>query len=397
MNLLTLSTFPFDKPRHGGQQRLSSIVKKYKSLGHVVQSIGVLGSRIYDNQAGFLSCPADDVLSEQVKNTLFMEDLAIGRLFASSDDYFSRLANNISVTPDVIHVELPWLFDFALRYRKMIGKKEIKIIYGSENIEHKLKYALLRPHLPEIDAAGASDQALQCELSAIKNADAICCVSQQDLEWTKQFTAARCVVASNGVNQREVTVAGIQSASRITDNKKFALYCASGYPPNVTGFFDIFGAGLGSIAPDQLLVVAGSAGPSIQSHRLASRIAGITSKLRVVGEVDEPTLQGLLNAAHVIVLPITQGEGTNLKTAEALWAKKYIVATTKAMRGFEPFTRAQGLFVNDRPSDFLQSLQTAMSAAPCDKKVQESPSREAVLWEHTLRSLPDLLKLPGRP
>ena len=279
MNLLTLSTFPFDKPRHGGQQRLASIVQKYKSLGHTVQSIGVLGSRIYEHQPGFLSCPAADVLAEQVENTLFMEDIAIGRLFASSDVYFSRLANNISSVPDVIHVELPWLFEFALRYRKLVGKKEIRIIYGSENVEHKLKYAILKPYLSEIEAIAAADQALQCELSAIKKADAICCVSQQDMDWTKQFTTAPCVVALNGVNQRVVTTAGMQAASRITENKKFVLYCASGHPPNITGFFDIFGVGLGSIAPDQLLVIAGSAGPSIQSHRLAPRTPGINSKL----------------------------------------------------------------------------------------------------------------------
>ena len=392
MNLLTLSTFPFDKPRHGGQQRLGSIVQKYKSLGHAVQSIGVLGSRIYEHQTGFLGYPPDDVVAEWVDNPLFMEDVAIGRLFACADVYFSLLATQVAVIPDVIHVELPWLFDFALRYRKLVGKKEIRIIYGSENVEHKLKYAILKPHLSRIESTAAADQALQCELSAIKNADAICCVSQQDMEWTRQFTTVPCVVALNGVSKRDATTAGVQAASRISENKKFALYCASGHPPNVTGFFDIFGAGLGSIAPDQLLVIAGSAGPSVMSHRLASRTPGINSRLRVAGEVDEATLQGLLNAAHAIVLPITQGQGTNLKTAEALWAKKYIVATTKAMRGFEAFKDAQGLHINDVPSDFLQSLQTVMSAEPLEVALQESPSREEVLWERTLVSLSDLLK-----
>lgn len=268
----------------------------------------------------------------------------------------------------------------------------MKIIYGSANVEHKLKYSILKPHRSELEASSAAEEVLACELFAIKNADAICCVSPQDMEWTRQFTTVPCVVALNGVSKRDATTAGVQAASRISENKKFALYCASGHPPNVTGFFDIFGAGLGSIAPDQLLVIAGSAGPSVMSHRLASRTPGINSRLRVAGEVDEATLQGLLNAAHAIVLPITQGEGTNLKTAEALWAKKYIVATTKAMRGFEAFKDAQGLHINDVPSDFLQSLQTVMSAEPLEVALQESPSREEVLWERTLVSLSDLLK-----
>jgi hypothetical protein len=31
-------------------------------------------------------------------------------------------------------------------------------------------------------------------------------------------------------------------------------------------------------------------------------------------------LEGLLDGAQCIVLPLTQGGGTNLKTAEALWS-----------------------------------------------------------------------------
>ncbi len=392
MNLLTLSTFPFDKPRHGGQHRVSNLVKKYESLGHVVESAGVLGSRIYESQEGFLAVPEQEDLLKYVEDTLFMEDVAIGRLFANSEIHFLSLASQIRYVPDAIHVEHPWLFEFAYKYRKSVGKTDMKLIYGSANVEHKLKNSILKPHRSESEVSAAAADVLECELFAIKNADAICCVSPQDMEWTRQFTKAPCVVALNGVSRREATTAGVQAASRISENKKFALYCASGHPPNVTGFFDIFGAGLGCIAPDQLLIIAGSAGPSVMSHRLASRTPGINSRLRAAGEVDEATLQGLLNAAHAIVLPITQGEGTNLKTAEALWAKKYIVATTKAMRGFETFKHAQGLHINDVPSDFLQSLQTAMSAEPLEVALQESPSREEVLWERTLLSLSDLLK-----
>lgn len=392
MKLLTLTTFPFNEPRHGGQHRVFNIVKKYESLGHSVESVGILGSRIYENQKGFLAIPEQEDLAKQVDDTLFMEDVAIGRMFANSEPHFLSLASQIRSVPDAIHVEHPWLFEFACAYRKSVGKPDMKLIYGSANVEHKLKYSILKPHRSELEASSAAEEVLACELFAIKNADAICCVSQQDMEWTRQFTTAPCVVALNGVSKRDATAAGVQAASRISEHKKFALYCASGHPPNVTGFFDMFSAGLGCIAPDQLLVIAGSAGPSVMSHRLALRTPGLNSRLRAAGEVDEATLQGLLNAAHAIVLPITQGEGTNLKTAEALWAKKYIVATTKAMRGFETFKHAQGLHINDVPSDFLQSLQAVMSADPHEVALQELPSREEVLWERTLVPLTELLK-----
>lgn len=393
MKLLTLSTYPFNKPRHGGQHRLFNIVKQYESLGHSVESAGVLGSQIYEHQQGFVACPSNNELTKYVKNTFFMEDVAIGELFANSDFHFSSLVSQINSIPDFIHVEHPWLFSFAQAYRTSVGKPAIKIIYGSANVEHKLKYSILRPHLSEPEAAAAGDQVRQCEMAAIHKADAICCVSQQDLEWTKQFTKAPSVLALNGVTKREVTATGVQTASRISEHKKFALYCGSAHPPNVTGFFDIFGAGLGCVAPDQLVVVAGSAGPSIMSHPLAARTPGINLKLKVAGEVDEATLQGLLNAAHAIVLPITQGEGTNLKTAEALWTRKHVIATTKAMRGYETFASSQGVSIHDVPGDFLQSLQKAMSDEPLKVPLCELPARENVLWENTLSSLAELVNI----
>ena len=38
MKIVTLSTYPFDTPRHGGQHRLANIVAEYKRQRHTVQA-----------------------------------------------------------------------------------------------------------------------------------------------------------------------------------------------------------------------------------------------------------------------------------------------------------------------------------------------------------------------
>jgi glycosyltransferase involved in cell wall biosynthesis len=393
MKLLTLSTFPCDKPRHGGQHRVHNIAKHYASLGLEVVSAGVLGSRDYDKHPNFAEYPDQSDFLKVISAPAFMDDWAIGKIFASSDSHFESLVARIPLVPDVIHVEQPWLFEFALRYRKFVGRKTIKLIYGSQNVEHRLKRSILSHYLSEADAERGVEQVHACEMVAIRNADAICCVSQEDLSWTKQLTTATCVLAPNGVGRRELSPIGLDQANVLTGHKKFAFYCASAHPPNIVGFFDLFSAGLGSIAPDQLLVVAGGVGQHLASHQLADRAPGLRAKMKVVGEVDEPTLQGLIDTAHAIVLPITQGEGTNLKTAEALWAGKYVVATEKAMRGFEQFSGSTGVSMQNAPIDFLQALQRAMRAPTLSVSESEMRHRSSVLWEHSLHALSDLVVL----
>jgi hypothetical protein len=189
------------------------------------------------------------------------------------------------------------------------------------------------------------------------------------------------------------TPEGIAEANRITGHKKFVLYSASAHPPNITGFFDIFAGGVGCIAPNELIVVAGSAGPNIKSDPRFERTAGLSKVFVAPGTVSEECLQGLLEIAHTIGLPITHGGGTNLKTAEALWAGKHIVATTTALRGFESFRASQGVLVADEPSKFLASIRTTMAHAPNNLSIAERGKRTSVLWAETLKPLIALISV----
>jgi hypothetical protein len=391
MNILTLSTYPIDDPLHGGQHRLHNIVQAYKDAGHTVQSAGVLGSETYLQSRGFASYPGTAPLTEYIANPFLMDDWAIGELFAKNDHYFNILCECIENPPDLIHVEQPWLFQFAVRYIKMQTTKHIKILYGSQNIEHDMKFDIVKTYMGLEAAEVAQEKVLKCELAAIGEAEAICCVSQHDLDWTQHHTNVPCILAYNGVKERITTEAGLIEANKITGNRKFSLYSASAHPPNITGFFDIFGSGIGCIAPNELIVIAGSAGPNILSDRRFSVTAGLGRVCVAAGTVSEACLQGLLSTAHSIILPITHGGGTNLKTAEALWAGKHIIATTTAMRGFETYRLSQGVAVTDEPPQFLSALRISMANQPNILPKTERLERRAVLWSEILKSLQVLI------
>ena len=387
LNILTISTYPFETPNHGGQHRLFNIVKAYQADGHKVCSIGVLGSDTYPHQEGFEFYPDNQALAKYIENPFLMEDWAIGQLYSKNDIYFERLIKHITITPDVIHIEQPWLFAFATRYVNSVLKKKIKIIYGSQNIEYKLKYDILKTYLDTETAFNGSQKVYEIELEAIHQADLVVCVSQNDLDWCQSEGAKEYLLATNGVANRKTTREGIVEANRIVGHKKFALYCASAHPPNMSGFFDYFGNGVGCIAPDEKLVIAGGAGPCILNDERYKKAAGLSRLTLTPGLVSETCLQGLLHTAHVIVLPLSHGGGTNLKTAEALWSGKWVLGTPMAFRGYEHFINSNGVKVEANPQRFLGILREILSLPPLSLTEDEKHERRDVLWESTLTSL----------
>jgi len=387
MKILTLSTYPFSTPRHGGQHRLSNIVAMYRAAGHEIQSIGVLGSLSYAADKGFVAAPTANEMAEYIGNPFLMEDWAIGHIAANDDRFFALLAGQITNEPDLIHVEQPWLFAFAQRYVIECAGKPIILLYGSQNVEHSLKKRIVASYLGELAAGECERRVLECELAAIDGADLICAVSSDDENWLRQRASCEVFVAANGVRDRLTTPEGIREANLVAGHRKNALYCASAHPPNVVGFFEMFERGVGCLSPDERLVVAGSAGPNIRADARFSHSPGLAKHYADAGEVSEECLQGLLHIAHLILLPLTQGGGTNLKTAEALWAGRHVVATPVAMRGFEQFEASPGVTVCAEPSEFRRAIRVAMAKPPLELRREDQMARRSLLWESTLAPL----------
>ena len=389
MRIVTLSTYPIDTPLHGGQHRLLNIVDRYRAAGHQVASVGVLGSMNYAASPGFIGYPPTEELERCIARLGLMDDWAIGELMAQDDRFFGALAEQVPVGVDLVHVEQPWLFRFAQRYVAERGTGATHIVYGGQNIEHALKRRIVSEYMGTGHADECAKLVLECELAALRGADLICAVSREDADWMQAHATGEIVLAGNGVRAQKVDHVSIVQANEITGHRRFALYSASAHPPNIIGFYDMFGRGVGCFAPDERIVVAGNAGPSIQGDQKFIRTPGLEKHFIAAGEVSTACLTGLLETSHLVVLPITQGSGTNLKTAEALWLGHHIVATPVAMRGFEQFANSTGVSVREDPVEFREAIREAMAQPACALSHDERDARRVVLWEQTLRSLVD--------
>ena len=392
MKVLVLSTYPISEPIHGGQHRVRNIVNAYLKSGFDVKVAGVLGSDYYRKENGFVSYPGAILLSSIVEDFSIMVEYAISRLSVENESLYENIKKNINFCPDLIHVEQPWLFLFAIKFRQELDSY-VPVIYGSQNIEWELKKKIISSSRSDKKAEYLSNLVKEVEEFAIKESDAIICVSENDCNWVRRNTSAPVLLAQNGVNDAVHNEKGTREAGTVILEKRYALYCASAHPPNATGFFEIFGGGFGSLKPDEELVVVGEVGELIANDDRIHKSAKLAEKTKLTFVVSQECLTALLHRAHCIILPLTQGGGTNLKTAEALWAGKHIVATTFAMQGFEQFIGSPGVVVKDDPISFKKALRQAMEQPSLKLSADEIKRRKVVLWENCLSELPDFVEV----
>ena len=384
LKILFISSFPFDKPIHGGQIRLANIVNTYIKQKYTVSAIGV--SYNYPSMPGFISDIDYTHIEKYSKGIVAIEDWALGQVFQNEKTYYEKLKSKITKKPDIIFVELPWLFGFAERFVNEIDKK-IPIIYGSENIETSLKKNILTDYYKVQDSSEFLSYIKSTEENAITKSNGIICVSKSDYDYISGISNKPLFLAPNGVSEKETTDDYLQMVDDISKKQPFVFFCGSAHPPNAQGFFEMFSVGMGCLNHNMKLIIAGGVKSLILKNPLYKSIAKLEERTKLLGVVDEGLIAALTKKAHCIILPITSGGGTNLKTAEALWSGKYIVATKIAMRGFEQFINSPGVFVCDSPSSFKRAIRQVMEAPPLVLSDIEKNKRRIVLWDSCLDGL----------
>jgi hypothetical protein len=221
-------------------------------------------------------------------------------------------------------------------------------------------------------------------------ADFMCYVSDAEECWLQQEAQRQpstLICTPNGASPTTVTDHGLRLANQLTGHKKFALFCASAHPPNIYGFWHYFERGLGCLSPDERLVIVGSSGTSIAADIRTKDLSCFSSRCIIAGEIEQEALDALVDSAHTIVLPITNGSGTNLKTAEALLSRHHVITTTIALRGFERIAESDGVYVADEVDDFLVGLRASMEQPPLIPRELSKAPRSQILWDSCLSKL----------
>jgi hypothetical protein len=393
-SVLLLSTYPFLEPRHGGQVRMANIAQAFEAANWQVESLAVYEPEGYGAQRRGrrdLAFPVDSPYRQfKGRDVPLVNDLQTGVYAAADDGGFGAVVRQLPPRVDAIHVEQPWLWPLAKRIKQLPGFEKAILMYGSQNIEAPLKRDILNSY-GVADAAQVVAEIDALERQAASEADVAVAVTKSDLATLVHWGARHAVLANNGISPWQATPERLAHWRARLPKAPWVLYVASAHPPNFTGFTDCVGPSLACFAPDTRLVVAGSVCTHLQQHLAATRWHSLNlSRLALLGVLSDEDLAAVKTLAHAFLLPILHGGGSNIKTAEALYAGAHVLGSAAAFRGFEDFLDLPEVLVARSPAEFQTSLRTVLARPRASTPLQaESGSRRDVLrWDRCLASIP---------
>lgn len=397
VRFLVLGSYPTRRPIHGGQLRLAQVVAAYRGQGFAVCQVNAFPANpayTYSNHwrrwltAASLdwSLPPEQLQRWPGTPVPFVEDLASGQMLAEDA---ARLAviERYAGRVDWVHLEQPWLLPVVRRLRERGALGDFRLVYGSQNIEYLLKQAIFSQYgvdegQPLIDAIRT------LETAAAREADLVAAVTPNDAGQLSQWTRAPVVVAPNGVQSWRSTSRRQRRWQVQLGGAPFALYVASAHPPNISGFCQSFGESLAPLSPLQQIVLAGTVAEHVAKSDWFQRWEALNARrVHVVGMVEDADLAALKTLAHTFVLPVTAGGGSNLKTAEALYSGRSVVATPLAMRGFEAFTDLPGVTVAAAGLAFAQAVADSLVRPLPPTNAATKARCERLAWSHALAPL----------
>ena len=397
--IVQLTTYPLKAPRHGGQLRCAAIRERYRELGFEVATIAAMHEGAYrtEREADDIALPADSTAWRPGLDRF--ADMHSGDCLAMEEMAYARFAQALDrLQPQVIQLEQPWLYPALHRWldeRKVLRATPARLVYSSQNIEWKLKRDEMPPDA--LDSAAYLDEIRRVETlesAVVRAADFVVACTDEELAELRAMADdgnahRRFVVARNAIAPFSATSEQIDEVKRKYGLDRYPLFVGSAHPPNADGFWSMLAPSLAFLRPGERIVVAGGVGHILRQHRLYAAWSGINEpRLAVVGEVDRAELDALLLGAAVILLPITTGGGSNLKTAEAIYSGRPALATPHALRGYGDAAQWPTISVADTPDAYRRALRALLDAQPNSTPPAQS-IRDEVTWNRTLRPLAD--------
>lgn len=390
LRVLQLATYPARVPRHGGQARVANIRSVLEHDGFEVVTFAVYEPEHYARDAVSSHDIAFPATTRYRKASVpYCSDYASGDFLAGEDRVFREFAALVRrFDPHIVSLEQPWLYPAVARLRRERLEHAFRIVYSSQNIEAPLKREILAD-LPSADLDDIVKKIESRQREAAAAADLTVACTEADARTLQAFGARRVVVAHNGIVERQANPRHVRDWAWHFGERRFALFVGSAYPPNGAGFWEMMGPSLGFLAPDQCILAVGGVSDLLLQYDQYKRWSGINeSRLVRAGFQTEEALAALLALAQCVVLPITRGGGSNIKTAEAVHSGKPVIGTAKSFRGHERVLALPQVFATDDPVEFRRLVKASLDQALPAAGPDDRSLRDSVLWRNTLAHLP---------
>jgi hypothetical protein len=392
--ILLLSTYPIKTPQHGGQKRTRAIYEAYKEAFAEVRHSAVFFRGFYADH------DEDDIPLGSTGERLVMQSPLTGDIVSGEAIYHDPAVKKKmtaliqELKPNIIHIEQPFPYLGLKPLLEELGLKP-RIVFGSQNIEAPMKREILESAgvpAAEVDQAVQTIAELDRDLS--KASDLLVACTEADLLEHVRMGADKTVLAHNGI-------APITTNDSAKDHwhkqfqrlgvKRTVLFVGSAHPPNWTGYLEMVGKGLGFVPADSRIVIAGSISDYFEREIKSETpdIEDATFWLRAfsAGRLSEERLGALIEQCDVMLLPITEGGGSNLKTAEAILANKKVVATSHALRSFEWFKDFPNVWVANNQKDFQKGIREALEAPFYNRTAEQTRQARQVRWDNCLADM----------
>jgi len=286
-------------------------------------------------------------------------DLDLSRRAAADRRLVRRVTDHLRAERvDVIILEQPFLVDIVAEAIKSVPAS---VVYSCQNIEYRLRRDLERFQFVLDRPTDRADEVRQLERRAVELAANVTTICPTDQVAMRAEFGCDSVIVPNGTT---VATAGGPIAPHIDGPVDFA-FAGSSYWPNLEGFAMIAHPSLAFLPPIARIHVIGSACNDLLAVPAMRKWYSINaSRLSLRGFLPMDELISTMRAARAVLVPVFIGEGSNLKSADALAAGVPVIMTRRATRGYEDVLEHddEGVTVVDDAASFRLAMAAAYEA-----------------------------------
>ena len=285
---------------------------------------------------------------------------------------------------ELIVLEQPFLVELVTAVADELGAP---VIYSSQNIEYQLRHDLERFDPSSKRAADRHQEVRLLELAAFELSDRVTAICPSDQTKIIEEFGRTSTLVPNGSTVADIALPVDVARQRIGCTT-FA-FAGSSYWPNVEGFLEIATPSLAFLPPTTKIDVAGSVGPQLLRHsRFVRHQSTNASRLNIRGFLPMSDLVAMMCRSRATIVPVFVGEGSNLKSADALACGAPVVMSRRATMGYEDIIEAdpEGVHIVESPDEFRSELRRLVFEDPISEIVGIR-RRELLRWDLRLDPL----------
>jgi len=289
----------------------------------------------------------------------------------------------------VVILEQAFLIDTI---EQVVNNLGASLVYSCENIEYRLRADLERFEYLWKRPLDRADRVRELEQKAATRAAVVTAICLTDQQLLLEEFGVESVLVPNGSSIADRGLAAGASTTRAGEPVDFVM-AGSSYWPNLEGFASIANPSLAFLPPTTRIHIAGSMSTEVLKWRDIDRRHSINAS-RIVrrGFLEMHELVATMQSSLAVLVPVFTGEGSNLKSADALACGRPVIMTERATRGYEDVLAEddEGVTVVADATEFRQAMSATLTGARSSASVGAT-RRGSLAWSRRLAPLQAIL------